>query len=169
MIVLVKRFLLSTIHQYPLIVLVIVFCTACSLTDNSTRLANQLESASKELKTKKNGSEIIIHYKTEDNNAPFTILLTSEKGVTSNELYKRGLDSSFVEHLFDLKKGAALAVFQHCIISSTSYYLRFVDVAATQIIKGIGKTDIVVKKVDVSRGRFTEKVTLIELHKAVNN
>lgn len=59
MIDLVKKFHFSTILKFPLIVLVIVFCTGCSLTDNATELAYQLESASKKLKSQKNGSEII--------------------------------------------------------------------------------------------------------------
>jgi len=169
MIDLVKTFNVSTIQRFSLIVLVIVFCTGCSFTDNATKLANQLESASKELKSKKDGSEIIVHYKTEDSKASFTILVLSEKGATSDELYQKGLDSSIVEHLFDLKKGAALIVYQNGIMSSTTYYLRFVDVAATQIIKSTGNTDLVVKKVGVGLGRFTEEVVLIELQNQINN
>src|SRR6478609_5721282 len=93
MIDLVKTFNVSTIQRFSLIVLVIVFCTGCSFTDNATKLANQLESASKELKSKKDGSEIIVHYKTEDSKSSFTILVLSEKGATSDELYQKGLDS----------------------------------------------------------------------------
>jgi hypothetical protein len=83
----------------PLIILVIIFCTGCFLTDNATKLAYQLESASKKLKSQKNGSEIIIHYETEDSKAPFTILILPENGVTSDELYQKGLDSNVLKKI----------------------------------------------------------------------
>jgi hypothetical protein len=167
MIELVKRFNVSTIQRFSLIVLVIVFCTGCSFTDNATELAYQLESASTKLKSKKDGSEIIIHYEPKDSKAPFTILVLSDKGTTSDELYQKGLDSSIVEYLGDLKKGSALVVYQNGIMSSTTYHARFVDVAATQIIKSTGNTDIVMKKIGVGLGRFTKGLILIELRMQV--
>ncbi len=91
MIDLVKRFNFSTIKKFPLIVPVIVFCTGCSLTDNSTKLAYQLESISQKIKSQKNGSEIIIHYETEDGKAPFTILIEPEGGIT---VYQNGTESN---------------------------------------------------------------------------
>ena len=141
MIDLVKRFNFSTIKKFPLIVPVIVFCTGCSLTDNSTKLAYQLESISQKLKSQKNGSEIIIHYETEDGKAPFTILIEPEGGIT---VYQNGTESN------------------------TTYSRRFADVVTTQTIKGIGSADIVVKKVGVGPGNFSKEVVLIELHNQIN-
>ncbi len=140
MIDLVKKFHFSTILKFPLIVLVIVFYTGCFFFDNATKLAYQLESASKKLKSQKNGSQIIIHYESEDGKAPFTILLV------------RG----------------GLNVYQNGTESNTSYHCRFVDVVTTQTINGIGNADIVVKKVGVGPGDFSKEVVLIELHNQIN-
>jgi hypothetical protein len=132
----VKKIHFFTISIFSLMVLVIVFCTGCFLTDNATTLAYQLESISKKLKSQKNGSEVVIHYKAEDAKAPFTILLVP----------------------------GGLNVYQNGTESNTSYHCRFVDVVTTQTINGIGKRDIVVKKVGVRPGQFTKEVVLVELH-----
>lgn len=171
MIDVLKSFQISGFQKFPIIVLVISFCSGCSLTDNSTKLAYDLESASKTLKSQENGSEVIIKYETKDSKAPFTILVLSEKGVTSDELYEKGLDSSIVKDLFpqlsyiDLKNGATLIVYQNGKINFTTYYRQFVDVSSTQIVNGTGKCNIVVKKTGVGPGHLTGEVILIELRK----
>jgi hypothetical protein len=86
-----------------------------------------------------------------------------------NELYRKGLDSKIVENLYDLRKGAALIVYQNGIMSFATYHGRFVDVAATQIINGTGNTDIVVKKNGINISPFTEELSLVELHKQINS
>lgn len=167
-----KIFQISVIQKLPIIVLVISFCSGCSLlTANSTKLAYELETASKELKAQENGSEFIIEYGSKDSKAPFTILVLSEKGITSEELYEKGLDSSIVKDLFpqlsyiDLKNKATLIVYQNGEISFTSCYRGFVDVTATQIVNGTGNCNIVVKKTGVGPGHITGEVILIELRK----
>lgn len=168
MIDLVKNNHISTIQKFLLIVLLVVFCTGCELfSDNATRLAFRLESAFNILKSQKNGSVVIIPYESDDSKAPFTILIIPKNGTTSDELYRNGLDSNIVEHLFGIKKEGGLIVFQNGNISNTTYYRNFVEVTATQIIKGSGKIDIVVKKVGVGPGTLTKEVMLIELRKQI--
>lgn len=145
-----------------------VFCISCSFTDNSTKLAYRLKTASKKLKSKKDGEEFIINYKPEDSKAPFTILILSKEGATSEELYQKGLDPYIIENLFGLKKGAAIVVYQNGKMSNTSYHLRFVDVAATHILKSSGNTDFVVKKIGVDLGHSTNKVVLVELSSLID-
>lgn len=171
MIDLVKNFRFSGFQIFPIIVIIISFCSGCSFTDNATKLAYELESSAETLKSQQNGSEVIVKYETKDSKAPFTILVLSEKGITSDELYEMGLDSVIVKDLFpqlsyiDLKNGATLIVYQNGGISFTTYYRRFVDVKATQIINGTGNSDIVVKKTGVGPGHFTEEIIQVELRK----
>ena len=153
-----------------MIVIVIISSVSCSFTsDNSIILANGLESAAKELKSQNTGSEIFINFEPVDTEAPFTILIISEKGVTFSELIEKGLDSLLVEDLFpqlsyiDLKNRATSVVYQNGKISFTTYYRRFVDVTTTQIINGKGNTDILVKTIGVGPGNVTDEVLLIEL------
>ena len=154
-----------------LIVIVIVFATSCSFTrDNAVNLAYDLESAAKTLKTQEIGGEFVINFEPIDAEAPFTILIFSEEGVTSNELIEKGLDSLLVEDLFpqlsyiDLKNSATCVVYQNGTISFTTYYRRFVDVTTTQMINGKCKTDILVKTIGVGPGNLSDEVLLIELH-----
>jgi hypothetical protein len=147
-----------------------VFSVSCSvISDNSNILSSELESAAQELKSQKVGSEVTINFEPNDDEAPFTILILSEKGVTFDALIERGLDSLLVADLFprlshiDLKNSATCVIYQNQEISYTTYYRRFVDVKTTQIISGKGATDIVVKKIGVGPGNITEEVILIEL------
>ena len=153
-----------------MIVMIINFSTSCSLTsDNAVNLAYDLEEAAKSLKSQKIGSEFVINFEPIDTEAPFTILIFSEKGVTFSELIEKGLDSLLVEDLFpqlsyiDLKDRATGVVYQNGTISFTTYYRRFVDVNTTQIINGTGVTDILVKTIGVNPGNVTDEVLLIEL------
>jgi hypothetical protein len=153
-----------------MIVMIINFSISCSvMRDNAVNLAYNLEAAAKTLKSQKIGSEFVINFEPIDTEAPFTILIFSENGVTFNELIKKGLDSLLVEDLFpqlsyiNLKDGATLIVYQNGTISFTTYYRRFVDVNTTQIINGKGNTDIIVKTIGVGTGNITDEVLLIEL------
>ena len=153
-----------------IIVMIFISLTSCSLTsDNAANLAYDLETAAKELKSQENGSEFVINFEPVDTEAPFTILVLSEKGVTFDELIEKGLDSLLVEDLFpqlsyiDLKNRATLIVYQNGSISFTTYYRRFVDVKTTQVINGIGVTDILVKTIGVGPGNLSDEVLLIEL------
>ena len=153
-----------------MIVMIINFSTSCSFTsDNAVNLAYDLEAAAKTLKSQKIGSEFVINFAPIDSEAPFTILIFSENGVTFNELIEKGLDSLLVEELFpqlsyiDLKNRATSVVYQNGTISFTTYYRRFVDVNTTQIINGKGDTDIFVKTIGVGPGNFSDEVLLIEL------
>lgn len=144
--------------------------TSCSLIrDNAVNLAYDLEVAAKKLKSQEIGSEFLINFEPVDTEAPFTILVVSEKGVTFDELIENGLDSLIVEDLFpqlsyiDLKNSATLVVYQSGGIRFTTYYRRFVDVKTTQVINSIGLTDILVKTIGVSPGKFSDEVLLIEL------
>ncbi|UQD56534.1 hypothetical protein [Flavobacterium sp. K5-23] len=154
-----------------MIAMIIISSISCSfLRDNAVNLAYDLEAASKTLKPLKIGSEYVINFEPADTEAPFTILILSEKGVTFNELIEKGLDPLLVEDLFpqlsyiDLKNGATSVVYQNGTISFTTYYRRFVDVATTQIINGKGNTDILVKTIGVAPGNLSNEVLLIELH-----
>uniref|UniRef100_UPI00404B4FAD hypothetical protein n=1 Tax=Flavobacterium sp. TaxID=239 RepID=UPI00404B4FAD len=147
-----------------------VFSVSCSVIyDNSNILANELESAAKKLKSQKIGSEVTINFEPVDQEAPFTILILSENGVTFDELIEKGLDSLLVADLFprlsyiDLKNSATCVIYQNKEISFTTYYRQFVDVASTQIISGKGATDILVKTIGVRPGNVTDEVLLIEL------
>ena len=153
-----------------MIVMIINFSTSCSFTsDNAVNFAYDLEAAAKTLKSQKIGSEFVINFAPIDTEAPFTILIFSENGVTFNELIEKGLDSLLVEDLFpqlsyiDLKNSATSVVYQNGTISFTTYYRRFVDVNTTQIIKGKGDTDILVKTIGVGPGNNSDEVLLIEL------
>ena len=150
--------------------MIIVFSTSCSFTsDNAVNFAYDLEAAAKTLKSQKIGSEFVINFVPIDIEAPFTILIFSENGVTFNELIEKGLDSLLVEELFpqlsyiDLKNSATSVVYQNGTISFTTYYRRFVDVNTTQIIYGKGDTDILVKTIGVGLGNDSDEVLLIEL------
>jgi hypothetical protein len=145
--------------------------TSCSLTrDNAVNLAYNLEAAAKKLKSQEIGSEFVINFEPVDTEAPFTILVLSEKGVTFDELIEIGLDSLIVEDLFpqlsyiDLKNGATLIVYQNASISFTTHYKRFVDVKTTQVISSLGVTDILVKTIGIGQGNLSDEVLLIELH-----
>ncbi len=153
-----------------MIAMIIIPATSCSfLSDNAVNLAHDLEAAAKKLKSQKTGSEFVINYEPLDTEAPFTILILSEKGVTFDELIEIGLDSLIVKDLFpklsyiDLKKDATLIVYQNGGISFTTYYRRFVDVKTTQVINGKGNTDILVKTIGVGPGNLSDEVLLIEL------
>ena len=153
-----------------MIVMIINFLTSCSLiNDNAVNFAYDLEAAAKALKSQKIGSEFVINFTPIDKEAPFTILMFSENGVTFNELIEKGLDSLLVEDLFpqlsyiDLKNSATSVVYQNGTISFTTYYKRFVDVNTTQIINGKGDTDIIVKTIGVGPGDISDEVLLIEL------
>jgi len=153
-----------------MIVMIIMSSTSCSfIRDNAVNLAYDLEAAAKTLKSQKIGSEFVINYKPLDTEAPFTILIFSEKGVTFDELIEKGLDPLVVENLFpqlsyiDLKDRATLIVYQNETISFTTYYRRFVDVNTTQIINGKGNTDILVKTIGVGPGNLSDEILLIEL------
>jgi len=153
-----------------MIVMIINFSTSCSfINDNAVNFAYDLEAAAKALKSQKIGSEFVINFTPIDTEAPFTILMFSENGVTFNELIEKGLDSLLVEDLFpqlsyiDLKNSATSVVYQNGTISFTTYYKRFVDVNTTQIINGKGDTDIIVKTIGVGPGDISDEVLLIEL------
>lgn len=153
-----------------MIVMIFISLTSCSLTvDNAVNLAYNLEAAAKELKSQEIGSEFVINFEPVDTEAPFTILVLSEKGVTFDELIEKGLDSLIVEDLFpqlsyiDLKNGATLIVYQNGSISFTTHYRRFVDVKTTQVINSIGVTDILVKTIGIGPGNLSDEVLLIEL------
>lgn len=152
------------------IAILILSLTSCSLTsDNAVKLAYDLEEAANELKSKVTGSEFVINFEPIDVEAPFTILLLSENGVTYDELIEKGVDSLIVEDLFpqlsyiDLKERATLIVYQNGSISFTTYYRRFVDVKSTQVISGTGNTDILLKTVGLGQGNLSDEVLLIEL------
>ena len=153
-----------------MIVMIINFSTSCSfINDNAVNFAYDLEVAAKALKSQKIGSEFVINFTPIDTEAPFTILMFPENGVTFNELIEKGLDSLLVEDLFpqlsyiDLKNSATSVVYQNGTISFTTYYKRFVDVNTTQIINGKGDTDIIVKTIGVGPGDISDEVLLIEL------
>jgi hypothetical protein len=153
-----------------MIVMFIISSASCSLiSDNAVNLAYDLEAAAKVLKSQKFGSEFVINYEPIDTEAPFTILVLSEKGVTFDELIEKGLDSLVVEELYpqlsyiDLRDRATLIVYQNGTFSFTSYYRGFVDVNTTQIISGKGNTDILVKTIGVGSGNVSDEVLLIEL------
>ena len=153
-----------------MIVMIMNISTSCSFkSDNAVNFAYDLESAAKTLKSLKIGSEFVINFAPIDTEAPFIILMFSENGVTFNELIEKGLDSLLVEDLFpqlsyiDLKNKATSVVYQNGTISFTTYYRRFVDVNTTQIIKGKGDTDILVKTIGVGPGNNSDEVLLIEL------
>jgi len=153
-----------------MIVMIINFSTSCSfINDNAVNFAYDLEAAAKALKSQKIGSEFVINFTPIDTEAPFTILMFSENGVTFNELIEKGLDSLLVEDLFpqlsyiDLKNSATSVVYQNGTISFTTYYKRFVDVNTTQIINGKGDTDIIVKTIGIGPGDISDEVLLIEL------
>jgi hypothetical protein len=151
------------------VLFIFVLLTGCSLEDNATALAYQLEAVSKDLKSEANGAKNTIYYESDDSNAPFTILLLPEQGVTENELLEKGLDSVLVSKLFpqlsyvDLKDRSALIVYQNDKISFTTYYRRFVDVNETQIINGRGATDITVTKIGEGPGHIKDKIILVTL------
>ncbi|TRO64510.1 hypothetical protein [Christiangramia sabulilitoris] len=158
------------ISKSIIIILIINFSTSCSFTrDNAVNLAYELEAAAETLKSQKIGNEFVINFEPIDSEATFTILMFSENGVTFNELIEKGLDSLLVEDLYpqldyiNLKNRATSVVYQNGAISFTTYYRRFVDVAATQIINGKGNTDIIVKSIGVGPGNITDEVLLIEL------
>ena len=153
-----------------MIVMIMNISTSCSFkSDNAVNFAYDLESAAKTLKSLKIGSEFVINFAPIDTEAPFIILMFSENGVTFNELIEKGLDSLLVEDLFpqlsyiDLKNKATSVVYQNGTISFTTYYRRFVDVNTTQIIKGKGDTDILVKTIGAGPGNNSDEVLLIEL------
>ena len=159
-----------TLSKSFMIVLIVICLTSCSfMRDNAVNLAYNLEAAAKKLKSQEIGSEFVINFEPKDSEAPFTVLIFSEKGVTFNELIEKGLDSLLVEELFpqlsyiDLKNRATSVVYQNGIISFTTYYRRFVDVNTTQIINGKGVTDILVKTIGVGPGNVSDEVLLIEL------
>lgn len=158
------------LSQSLTIVILFIILTSCSLIgDNAVNFAYDLEAAAKELKSQEIGSEFVINFEPIDKEAPFTLLMFSEKGVTFNELIEKGLDSILVQDLFpqlsyiDLKDGATCVVYQNETISFTTYYRQFVDVNTTQIINGKGDTDILVKTTGVVPGNLTDEVLLIEL------
>tara|TARA_R110000751_G_scaffold301415_5_gene413827 strand:- start:27864 stop:28379 length:516 start_codon:yes stop_codon:yes gene_type:complete len=153
-----------------MIVMIFISLSSCSVIgDNAVNLAYDLEAAAQNLKSQKIGSEFVIHFEPVDIEAPFTILVLSEEGVTFEELIEKGLDSVIVEDLFpqlsyiDLKDGATLIVYQNGSISFTTYYRQFVDVKTTQVINGIGVTDILVKTIGVRPGNLSDQVLIIEL------
>lgn len=153
-----------------MIAIVLISLTSCSLTsDNATKFAYQIETAAKELKPKGIGSEFVINFEPIDIEAPFTILVLSENGVTYEELIEKGIDSLIVKDLFpqlsyiDLKDRATLVVYQNGSMSFTTYYRRFVDVKNTQVIKGAGNTDILLKSVGLAKGNLSNEVLLVEL------
>jgi hypothetical protein len=153
-----------------LIAMLLMAISSCSvMMDNATIMAYDLKSAAKKLEDQPIGSELMLTYKPEDAEAPFTMLILSENGVTYDELIERGLDSLIVEDLFpqlshiDLKERATLIVYQNGTISYTTHYRRFVDVKTTQIISGKGNTEITVKTIGVGKGNVTDEVLLVEL------
>ena len=120
-----------------MIVMIFISLSSCSVIgDNAVNLAYDLEAAAQNLKSQKIGSEFVIHFEPVDIEAPSYI---------------------------DLKDGATLIVYQNGSISFTTYYRQFVDVKTTQVINGIGVTDILVKTIGVRPGNLSDQVLIIEL------
>ena len=97
-----------------MIVMIINFSISCSvMRDNAVNLAYDLEAAAKTLKSQKIGSEFVINYKPLDTEAPFTILIFSEKGVTFDELIEKGLDPTVAKELGEIEVAKEKAALDH--------------------------------------------------------
>ncbi len=150
--------------------IIVISIASCSFSrDNAASLAYDLEDAAEKLKTQDIGAEQPINFKPKDKQSPFVILITTERGVTKDELIAKGLDATIVNDLYsklnyiNLRNSATIVVFQNGEISFTTYYRRFVEVDATQIIESKGNTEIIVKTKGVTKGHLTDEVLLIDL------
>ena len=94
--------------------------------------------------------------------------------MTPETFIKKGLDSIIDVDLYDPRAFSSLKsqsdllfVFQNGTRPRADGLRSYVGVSETQIISGVGNTDIVVKKIGVRQGKFGE-VILFELHKKIN-